>query len=230
MRAQHRLNFSLVELLVVITMLSLLASMLIPTVTRMRRKADRTACQNNIRQLGLAYKMYADDFNAFPSSYFAKPFKRNIPLMMHASAYDSLRDDYQFDHSEHRCPSATLDDVTYTKKNRTPRYGYLSYANYAGMEAVGKGRPQMLTNTAEGIDDGDADHILSADLLVMYRNQWSRSLDYRGGTVNHRGDEQLPEGINVLFVDGRVEWRRQQEIDISKPSYEYREGRHRYFW
>jgi prepilin-type N-terminal cleavage/methylation domain-containing protein len=55
------LGFSLVELLVVITIIALLASLLVPTLTRARDKAQSAQCISNLRQWGLAYRQYADD-------------------------------------------------------------------------------------------------------------------------------------------------------------------------
>ncbi len=223
-------NFSLVELLVVITMLMLLASMLLPTVVRIRREASRTACQGNLRQLGIAYKLFADERGDYPTPYFNKPFRRSVPIMMHAEEYDAMRDEYNFDYNDMRCPAASLNHATYTKKNKMPRYGYLTYPNYANLNPVGRGKPKVVGDSARGADDSDADHLLAGDLVMMYRNRWSRSLTWNGGAVNHLDEDLLPDGMSVLYVDGRTDWRQQDEINISKAAFEYREGRNRYFW
>ena len=55
-------GFTLVELLVVIAIMSVLASMLFPVFARAREKARQTTCTSNLKQIGLALIMYADDY------------------------------------------------------------------------------------------------------------------------------------------------------------------------
>ena len=58
----RRIGFSLVELLVVIAILSLLIAILLPALTQARHQARRMACAGNLRQVGLAIHLYAQNF------------------------------------------------------------------------------------------------------------------------------------------------------------------------
>lgn len=78
-RSGRKRGFTLIELLVVIAIIAILIALLLPAVQQAREAARRSACKNNMKQIGLALHNYHDVYNCFPPGVVGTSIHTTVP-------------------------------------------------------------------------------------------------------------------------------------------------------
>jgi prepilin-type N-terminal cleavage/methylation domain-containing protein len=228
-RAAQR-AFTLIELLVVITIIAIVASLLLPTLAGAKERARRKVCMSNLRQFGIAYLCYSDDYHELPETCefiethrrpeFIFAFGWADPRYLTAEKLApylpggfNVRDAAKWEAtvgSMWQCPSATPRDVvSYSTELRT--WGGFS-STYSHFLRVEKWKPGQSTRPEElTANELTHDRLLMSDRLYYWPpgDIWVYSHGDKGALRND-SDSQGPyrcSGLNQLYGDGHVQWK-----------------------
>ncbi|MFQ6098016.1 MAG: DUF1559 domain-containing protein [Armatimonadota bacterium] len=175
-------GFTLVELLVVIAIIAILAAIIFPVFSRAREKARQTKCASNLRQIGMALTMYADDWDGVHTRGQFYPWTSVHTWREAIGPYVRNREVLE-------CPSRGRDPYSYGYN-----IAYWGAGDWKdGMHGINDTWPVPQSAVAEPSE---------TVWVVDFGPYWGCGLEYgtQEPTRRHNG------GFNTLFVDGHVKW------------------------
>lgn len=206
-RLNRKTGFTLIELLVTIAIIAIIAAILFPVFARAREKARQTVCMSNLKQLGIAWRMYADDHDETFPLYMCNT-RGNMgycaicpPFAKHPTAWPVAMWPYYKNSDILVCPSSreVIPQAPHSLIDRTTTpHSAMSYnTNGMVMERSLAGIPEPSRSVilvCHGWTNGQLGY-------RPFKAPWtSIGWDCASYPRQHNG------GANVLFVDGHVKW------------------------
>ncbi|MBV9849538.1 MAG: prepilin-type N-terminal cleavage/methylation domain-containing protein [Armatimonadetes bacterium] len=196
--------FTLVELLVVIAIISVLAAILLPVFAQARQKAYGAQCVSNLRQIGLAITMYAQDNDdrLMPGHYRATPLPDNNS---HYAGWAGPVNVYAKSPRLFRCPTDATPDGTLDGE---PAYALTYFFNIElCAEHAPDGLPLAAINSPDRtvtVAENTALAGVSSDLVRLQDPDESDSRLANKFTATGEGHDRHQGGRNFLLADGHV--------------------------
>jgi len=224
MSKHKRRGFTLIELLVVIAIIALLMAILMPALQRAKKQAKNIKCRSNMRQIGLAANLYAEEYELFvPRGLASSTGKSWFQLFMPFLAQKPIGNDYRTV-DIYRCPS-------YLDKEQTICYvvngwDFENKNDTVGNEILKPTKLTTCTHIAYTIyladnEDGSWRHIIRkaddegntrCDVWTPGHLPTSDSQDITTGRRIARARHR--NGSNCLFLDWHVEWMAPEDVTI----------------
>jgi len=195
------LGFTLIELLVVIAIIAILASMLLPALSKAKQKAHVANCQSNLRQLGITIAMYnSDNRDTFAYSGRDWPQMPLVDLLKQFHPYVSTNNRSFF-----RCPADRGRgwNFEWTIRNggsgiRTNELLFASsYYYYLQFYKTDEGSPLRQRKTTEVLKP------TQKAIVPCFASSPNSSYDV---TLNTATSGHGPSGMSLLFVDGHSQF------------------------